>query len=89
MAEPPPKVECPICYNEIEIGEDYAECPSHHVANVDCARRASESEMTKLIEKLRIAQGRLQDITEGFRKKMGADQREIQKGERRTPKKHR
>ena len=33
MAEPL-KVECPICVSEIEIGEDYAECPSHHVANV-------------------------------------------------------
>jgi len=63
MAEPP-KVECPICYNEIKIGEDYAECPSNHVANVECARRSSESEIKKLNDKLRLAQGRFRDIND-------------------------
>jgi hypothetical protein len=58
MAEPP-KVECPFCYSEIEIGDNYAECPSHHIECEECARRQTPDEIGKLESKLEADVNRL------------------------------
>ena len=58
MAEPP-KVECPFCYSEIEIEDNYAECPSHHIECEVCARRQTPDEIGKLQSKLAADRNRL------------------------------
>ena len=63
MAEPP---QCNICsreLNDLEIGEDYAECPNH-VLCISCARRSLEIEIKKLIKSIGDAQLKLRDFND-------------------------